>query len=126
MVGSIILAGLALRAGLRLRRARLGEGHAGPRARTHHLRLAKPAAVGVLVGFVAGPISMFFLRDRTPFATLHALLGTLAAALFFSAALLGHRIEEGKSRAADAHGMLGVAAFLLAAGAAIAGFVLLP
>jgi len=90
------------------------------------LRLAKPAVVVVLVGFVGGPLSMFFLRDRTPFTTLHALLGTLEASLFVAAAVLGHRIEEGTSRAADAHGMLGVAAFLAAAGAAIAGFVLLP
>jgi hypothetical protein len=126
MVGSVLLAGLALRAGLVLRRARLGEGRRAPGARARHLRLAKPAVVVVLVGFVAGPLSMLFLRDRTPFATLHALLGTLAASLFLAAAVLGHRIEEGTSRAADAHGMLGVAAFLAAAGAAIAGFVLLP
>ena len=69
---------------------------------------------------------MFFLRDQAPFTTLHALLGTLAAALFVAAAMLGHRIEEGASRAVAAHGMLGIAAFLAAAGAAIAGLVLLP
>ena len=126
MLGALVLAGLALRAGLLLRRGRLGAGHAGSGARARHLRLAKPAVIAALVGFGAGPLSMFFLRGRAPFATLHALLGTLAAALFLAAAVLGHRIEEGSSRARDAHGMLGVAAFLAAAGAAIAGFVLLP
>jgi hypothetical protein len=126
MVASLVLTGLALRAGLRLRQARRGQGPGAARARARHLRVAKPAVVVVLAGFVAGPLSMFFLRGRTPFATLHALLGSFAAGLFLAAAVLGHRIEEGASRAADVHGMLGLAAFLAAAGAAIAGFVLLP
>jgi hypothetical protein len=126
MVGSLLLAGFALRAGLALRRARAGGGRAIAKARARHLRIAKPAVVVVLAGFVAGPLSMFFLRGHAPFATLHALLGTLAASLFLAAAVMGHRLEEGSSRAADAHGLLGVAAFLAAAGAAIAGFVLLP
>jgi hypothetical protein len=126
MVGSVVLAGLALRVGLGLRRARRGGGRATVHSRARHLRFAKPAVVVVLAGFVVGPLSMYFLRGRTPFATLHALLGSLAAALFLAAAVLGHRIEEGASRAFDVHGMLGLAAFLAAAGAAIAGLVLLP
>ena len=126
MVASVVLAGLALRAGLRLRRARRNKSSGVARARARHLRVAKPAVAAVLAGFVAGPLSMFFLRGRTPFATLHALLGSLAAGLFLAAAVLGHRIEEGSSRAVDVHGMLGLFAFLAAAGAAIAGFVLLP
>jgi len=126
MVASVVLAGLALRAGLVLRRARLGPGRRAAAARARHLRLAKTTVAVVLVGFVGGPLSMFFLRGRTPFVTVHALLGTLAAALFVAAGVLGHRMEEGRSRAVDVHGLLGVAAFLAATAAAIAGLVLLP
>jgi hypothetical protein len=137
MLAALALAGLALRTGLDLRRRRArtapnpaagtapGTAPAGD-LRRRHLRLAKPAVVMVLVGFVGGPLSAVFLRDWDPFASFHGWLGLLAAALFAAAAALGHRIEEGQSRAFDAHALLGMLALLLAAVTAVAGFVLLP
>jgi hypothetical protein len=126
MLASLGLAALALRSGLRLRRARRGRAPRGPELRRRHLRLAKPAAVLVLVGFVGGPISQVWLRGGEPLSTLHGAIGLLVAALFAAAAVLGHRIEEGRSRAFDVHAACGAAAVLLGALAAVAGFVLLP
>jgi hypothetical protein len=125
MVASIALAAFALRAGLALRRARVVRARPAPTARARHLRFAKPAVVVVTIGFLAGPLSMWWLRDRAPFDTLHALLGTLAAGLFVATGLLGRRLERGGSRAVEAHGRLGLLALLAAAAAAFAGFVLL-
>ena len=129
MLAALALAGLALRTGLDLRRRRAGTASAaasGGELRRRHLRLAKPAVVMVLVGFVGGPLSAVFLRDWDPFASFHGWLGLLAAALFAAAAALGHRIEEGQSRAFDVHALLGMLAVLFAAVAAVAGFILLP
>ena len=73
-----------------------------------------------------GAASAVLLRGWEPFGSLHALLGVLAVLLFGAAAVLGHRIEEGRSRAFDAHALLGMLALLAAAVTAVAGFVLLP
>jgi hypothetical protein len=54
------------------------------------------------------------------------LVGILAASLFAAAAWLGHQLARGRSQARDAHALLGGLAVLLAALAAVAGFVLLP
>ena len=48
------------------------------------------------------------------------------AGLFGAAALVGHRIEEGRSKAFDVHALLGLLAVLAAAVTAVAGFALLP
>ena len=75
MVGGIVLALLTLRAGVAVRRARArGHGRIAD-LRRYHMRLAKLAVPVLLVGFVGGPISMWFLRSREPFGTLHAALG---------------------------------------------------
>ena len=58
--------------------------------------------------------------------TFHGGVGIVVAALFGAAALLGRRIETHRSRAFDAHALLGGLALLLAALGAVAGFVLLP
>ena len=126
MVVSLALAMLALRAGLALRRARRGFGAKRPGARRAHLRLAKPAIALVGVGLLAGPPSAVALRAWDPFATLHGWLGLLVAGLFTAVFVLGHRLEHGRSRAFDAHALLGLLAILTAALTAIAGFVLLP
>jgi hypothetical protein len=126
MAGGIALALLALRAGVAVRRARRrGEG-AISALRRRHLSLAKPAALLVLAGFLGGPLSMWLLRDRAPFATLHAALGVIAATLFVATALLGRRVEQGRLDAAALHGRLGLAALIAAGAATAAGFVLLP
>lgn len=126
MLVSIGLAGLALRAGLRLRRARLGRAPRDASLRPRHLRLAKPAVVMVLIGFLAGPISAVWLRGWEPFSSFHGGLGLLVASLFAGAGLIGRRLERGRSRAFEAHAWLGALAVLGAALAAVAGFVLLP
>ncbi len=126
MVVSLALAGLTLRAGLALRRARLGRAARDPLARRRHLRLAKPAVALVGVGFVLGPLSAVALRGWRVFASFHGLLALVVVALFAAAAVLGRRLEQGRSRAREAHAWLGALAVLGAALAAVAGLVLLP
>ena len=126
MAVSLALAVLALRAGLALRRARRGLGEKRPGARRAHLRLAKPAIALLGVGLLAGPPSAVALRAWDPFGTLHGWLALLVAGLFAAAFVLGRRLERGRSRAFDAHALLGALAVLAAALTAIAGFVLLP
>jgi hypothetical protein len=126
MVTSLLLALLALRAGLTLRRSRRGFARRDPAQRPRHLRLAKPAIWLVLLGFVGGPISMATLRGERPFGTAHAWIGLTAATLFGATAVLGWRLERGRSRSNDLHALLGVLALLAGAVAAAAGFVLLP
>ena len=94
MVASLGVVALALRAGLRLRRARFGRGPRAPDLLRDHLRFAKPAIALVFAGFLSGPISAVWLRDWTPFATFHAWLGFIAAALFLAVAVLGWRLER--------------------------------
>ena len=62
MVASLGVVALALRAGLRLRRARFGREPRTPDLLRNHLRLAKPAVALICVGFLAGPISAAWLR----------------------------------------------------------------
>jgi hypothetical protein len=126
MVGSIVACGIALRLGLQLRRGRRFREPRPKDLRARHLRIAKPAVAAIVVGFIAGPISAIWLRDWGAFETFHAWIGILAASLFAVAAVLGHRIEEHRSRAFDAHALAGLLAMLAAMIAAVAGFVLLP
>lgn len=119
-------AALALRAGLRIRTARRRGGRRPPGLLRRHLRLAKPAVVALLIGFAAGPVSSLLLRDWAPFEHFHGWLGLAAAALFGATGILGWRLERGRSRARDLHGLLGVLALLASAVAAVAGFALLP
>ena len=126
MAVSLVVAFLALRAGLALRRARrTGEGRA-PDLRPRHLRWAKPAVLLVAVGFAGGPLSMVWLRGREAFGTLHAALGAVALLLFAGAALLGRRMERGRAFPRDAHALLGALALLAGLVAAVAGFAILP
>jgi hypothetical protein len=126
MVASLGVVALALRAGLRLRRARFGRGPRAPDLLRDHLRFAKPAIALVCAGFLSGPISAVWLRDWTPFATFHAWLGLIAAALFLAVAVLGWRLERRRGRPVDAHATLAGLAVLAAAVAVVAGLVLLP
>lgn len=126
MVVSILLCGVALRAGLALRRARRFRVKRRPGARDAHLRIAKPAVAMVLIGFLGGPVSAVVLRDWEPFRSFHSGAGLVAAALFVGTALLGRRLERGTARAFDAHALLGMLAMLAAVVAGVAGFVLMP
>jgi hypothetical protein len=126
MAASIACAGLALRSGLALRRARHGHGRRRPEDVRRHLGRAKPAVVLVAVGFIGGPLSMAWLRGRAPFESAHGRIGLVAAALFLATALLGRRLERGRGRPLDAHALLAVLALLAAGLAAATGLVLLP
>ena len=126
MVLGVGLAALALRTGLALRRARIRRVRRPAEARGKHLRLAKPAVVLLLIGFVGGPVSAVWLRDWDPFTSFHAWIGLLAAGLFTAAAVLGRRLEKHRTRSYDVHAVLGGLAVLAAAVAAVAGFILLP
>lgn len=126
MVATLAGVGLALRAGLALRRARHKRRRRTPGMRRAHLRAAKPAVVLAAIGFAAGPVSAVWLRGWEPFATFHAWVGVAALAAFGATAVLGHRLERGAGRAREAHAIAGGIAALLAAVGAVAGFVLLP
>jgi hypothetical protein len=126
MLASLLLVALALRLGLAMRRARRLAARRAPDLRPRHVRLAKLAVTGVSLGFVAGPLSMLWLRERAPFATAHAFLGTATLALFAATYVLGRRLERHRGGQHDAHALFAVLAALLAGATAIAGFVLLP
>ena len=126
MVASLGAVALALRAGLRLRRARFGRERRTPDLLRAHVAVAKPAIAATCVGFLAGPISAAWLRDWTPFATFHAWIGMIAVGLFLAVAALGWRLERHRGRPVDAHAALAALAVLAAAVAVVAGMVLLP
>lgn len=126
MATGLLLASLALRTGLALRRARAGRGRRTPAMRPAHLRFAKPAVALLLVGFVGGPVSAVWLRGWDAFHSFHSFAGLAAASLFAAAAVLGHRIEAHGSKRFDTHAGLAGLAVLLGALAAVAGFTLLP
>jgi hypothetical protein len=126
MVVSTVVCGVALRAGLLLRRSRRFRQRRPVGLRESHLRIAKPAVIAVLVGFVAGPVSAVWLRNLRPFGTFHGIVGLLAASLFLATAVLGLRLERGTVRAFDAHAITGLLAMLATLVAAVAGFVLMP
>jgi hypothetical protein len=126
MLLSIGLALLTLRAGLILRRARLGRAPRDPSLRRRHLRLAKPAVALVLIGFLGGPISAVWLRGWEPFHSFHGVLGLAVASFFTAAWWMGRQLERGRASARNVHAWLGALAVLGAAVAAVAGFVLLP
>jgi len=126
MVASLGVVALALKAGLRLRRARFRREPRTPDLLRAHLRVAKPAIAVTCVGFLAGPISAVWLRDWTPFATFHAWIGVVTVGLFAAVAILGWRLERHRGRPVDAHAILAGLAVLAAAVAVVAGLVLLP
>ena len=126
MVTSLLLAFLALRSGLALRRSRIRRTGRTPEMRPRHLRFAKPAVVMVALGFIAGLGSWVWLRGGEVLGTFHGFIGVAVVTLFIAAAVVGHRIEAGESKAFDNHARLGGLALLRGAGAAVAGGGLLP
>ncbi len=131
MALALTLAGLALRAGLGMRKRRLQAAPPEQGLLRSHLRVARPAVALLMAGFLAGPLSAWLLRDWRPFETLHAWLGIGAAALFGTAGWLGWKLHSGRvhgdrRRLASRHGLIGTLALLAGAVTAVAGMVLLP
>ncbi len=126
MVLALSLAAAAARTGLHLRRSRLGMERRRAGARARHLRLARAAVALVLLGAAGGAASMVWLRGRELLDTFHGYAGLAAAALFTTTAWLGHRLAQGHRASRGAHAGAGLLALLLAAAAAVGGFVLLP
>jgi hydrogenase-4 membrane subunit HyfE len=126
MLSSLVLAGLALRVGLVMRRRRQQGARREAALILRHLRWAKPAVILILIGFVGGPISSYLLRGWQPFERLHGYLALLVVGLFSITGVLGLRLERGRGRPVEAHAWLALIAMLAAAVTAVAGFVLLP
>jgi uncharacterized membrane protein YedE/YeeE len=131
MVLGLVMAGLALRAGLAMRERRRRNQPPARDLLRSHLRVARPAVLLLLTGFAGGPLSALLLREWRPFGTLHAWLGIAAAGLFAAAGWLGWNLQRGvpaaeRRRAIGRHGLLGTLALLVGALAAVAGMVLLP
>jgi hypothetical protein len=87
----------------------------------------------LMLGFVAGPLSTYFLRGWTPFDTFHGVTGGIAGVLFAFTAMRGRALERGPARGGandpgsrDMHAILALASVAFGAAAAFAGFVLLP
>lgn len=125
MVVAIALAGLSLKRGLANRNARRKRALRTREMRAAHLRVAKPAVVLILVGFVAGPASAAWLRGWGVFESLHGWIGITGALLFMATGFYGRRLERGNAGATETHAVLGLLSVLAAAMAAVAGFALL-
>jgi len=115
----------ALRLGLQMRKRRLAGAPPSLDLIRLHLRLAKPAVVFVILGFVGGGLSSSLIRNWDLFGSFHAVLGLIVVGLFSATGVLGRRAERGEGDP-GLHGLLGVLAMLGALLASIAGFVLLP
>jgi hypothetical protein len=126
MLTSLLLAGLALRTGLSMRRARQLRRPPPAGARNRHLRLAKPAFALLVIGFCAGIASAVWLRGFAPLRSFHGVLGTIAIALFVLAWRSGERLEHGDLKVREQHARLALAAMFAGVLTALAGFVLLP
>ncbi len=126
MLAALVLALLALRAGLGLRRARRLGARRDSRAYARHLRLAKLAVTLLPFGFAAGIASAVLLRGWSALGSAHGWVSSGTLALFLAAAWFGRGLERRASEARDTHALLGVLAALCAAASLFTGFVLLP
>ena len=126
MLAALVLALLALRAGLSLRRARRLGARRDGRAYARHLRLAKLAVTLLPLGFAAGIASSVLLRGWSALGSAHGWISSSALALFLAAAFFGRKLERRTSEARDTHALLGLLGALCAAAALVSGFVLLP
>jgi len=80
----------------------------------------------VVVGFIGGPPSMFYLRERVWFESFHAVLGLIVLGLFLWTGWSGRALANGNAEARDVHRIAAAAAIASALASSIAGFTLLP
>ena len=126
MVASVALAIATARLGLEIRKQRASGRVVGPELRRRHLRLGKTAIALVLAGFVLGPVSMVWLRERFAFDSLHGILGIIVSGLFAWTGLSGRSLARGDQASRGIHRLLAAASIGAALLSAVAGFVLLP
>jgi hypothetical protein len=109
--------------GLRLRTVRRGRAELAAR----HARLAPWAYAGVLLSWVAGLLSTWFLReDLDASSTFHFRVGLLIAVLLTGSALTARWLSRGNKAARELHPWLGAIAALLAAAQAVTGLRIMP
>ncbi len=126
MVASIAAAIATARLGLEIRRRRLKGQPPGRGLRARHLRFGKLAIAMVVLGFVGGPPSMLYLRERDALDSFHFVLGVIVLGLFLWTAWSGRALANGDPEARDVHRLAAGAAIASALASAIAGFTLLP
>ena len=126
MVVSLGVAIATARLGLEIRRRRAQGKPVGAALRSRHLRFGKRAIGMIVVGFVAGPLSMAFFRDRGAFDSFHSMLGIIVLGLFLWTGWSGRALSRGDQDARDIHRIAAASAIGASMLSAIAGFVLLP
>ena len=124
MLGVVGLGVWVFREGLRLRRARL----AGRRAeRRAHTRIARPFVLLLVLGYASGLASMIWLRREVPMASVHFWLASGAALGLAAAGVLGLWLERRTpTEVRTLHLAAGGVGLLLALGAVLAAFAILP
>ena len=126
MVASIVLAITTARLGLEIRRRRAKGQPPGRELRERHLRFGKISIAMVVAGFVAGPPSMLYLRERAWLDSFHFVLGLIVLGLFLWTGWSGRALANGDQAARDIHRIAAGAAIAAALASSIAGFTLLP
>ena len=126
MVASLVMAIATAKLGLEIRKRRRNERPVGRPLRDRHLRFGKRALSMIAVGFLLGPASMFFLRDRNPFESFHGILGVIVLGLFVWTGWSGRALAAGRRDARDIHRIAAASSIGAAMFSVVAGFILLP
>lgn len=126
MVASLLFAVATARLGLEIRRRRAHGKPVGGALRARHLRFGKRAIGMISIGFVAGPLSMFLLREREAFDSFHGILGIIVLGLFLWTGWSGRALARGDREVREIHRIAAASAIGAALLSAMAGFVLLP
>ena len=80
----------------------------------------------ISIGFVAGPLSMVFFRDREWFDSFHSILGIIVLGLFLWTGWSGRALARGDREMREIHRIAAAVAIGTAMLSAVAGFALLP
>ena len=126
MVASLVLAIATARLGLEIRRRRRTGRSPGKELRRRHLRAGKRALAMITVGFLLGPMSMFFFRDRSPFDSFHGIVGVIVLGLFLWTGWSGRALAAGDPEARAIHRIAAASSIAAAMFSVVAGFILLP
>lgn len=126
MLASLAMAITTARLGLEIRRRRSNGHPVGSALRNRHLRFGRRSLYAVGVGFLLGPLSMYFLRDRPFFDSFHGILGIIVLGLFAWTGWSGRSLARGDRESRDVHRTAAAASIAAAMLSAVAGFVLLP